>query len=120
VQERHAACPDTGPRLFVDQPQAGGADGLERPLDVVGPIGDVVKAGAAPCEEAAHGGVRAEWAQQLDVAVAHAEENRLDALRLDRLTVLKLHPEPVAVERDGVVEILNRDSDVVDPPEHGR
>jgi hypothetical protein len=34
--------------------------------------------------------------------------------------VLQGHPQPVPVERDGLVEILDGHGDVVDPPEHGR
>jgi hypothetical protein len=54
------------------------------------------------------------------VALAHAEQDSLDALFVDRLPVLKLHAEPLAVEGDGLVEVLDRDSDVIDASEHGR
>ena len=79
-----------------------------------------MKTGTVPRKEAAHGGVRAERAQQLDVVLAHAQQDRLDALRLDRLAVLQLEAEPIAVEHYRLVEVLHRHSDVVYPPEHGR
>jgi hypothetical protein len=33
--------------------------------------------------------------------------------------VLEGHPEAIPVERDGVVEVVDGHSDVVDPAEHG-
>jgi hypothetical protein len=34
--------------------------------------------------------------------------------------VLHSHAEPLRVERDGLVEVLDGHADVVDAPEHGR
>jgi hypothetical protein len=34
--------------------------------------------------------------------------------------MLQLETEPVAVEDNRLIQVLNRHSDVVNPPEHGR
>ena len=82
-------------------------------------VGHVVQARAVALQELADGRVRAERPQQLDVALADAEQHGLDALLLDGLAVLHGHAEPLRVERDGLVEVLHGHSDVIDPPEHG-
>jgi hypothetical protein len=53
------------------------------------------------------------------VAVADAEQHGLDALVLDGLAVLELHVEALAVEGDRLVEVLDRDADVIYAFEHG-
>lgn len=53
------------------------------------------------------------------MALADAEQHCLDALLLHRLAVLERHAEPLAVERDGLVEILDGHSDVINASEHG-
>jgi hypothetical protein len=54
------------------------------------------------------------------VALANAEQNGLNALLLDRLAVLERHAEPLAIESDRLVEVLDGDSDVIDAVEHER
>jgi hypothetical protein len=44
----------------------------------------------------------------------------VEAVLLGGLAVLERHAQPLAVERDGLVEVLDRNSDVIDPSEHGR
>ena len=46
MQERDPRAADAGARLLVDQPQAGGAQPVERGVDVVDLVGDVVQARA--------------------------------------------------------------------------
>ena len=87
MKESDAAVADADPRLGVDQLDAGGGDARQGGVDVVDRVGDVVQARALAGEELADGGVGAERPQQLDVAVADVEQDRLDALRLDRLAV---------------------------------
>ena len=120
VQERDTAFADAGARLFVDQLQTGIADGRQGGVDVVGAVGDVVHARALAFDELAHRRVRAGRAHQLDVAVADLEQHGLDPLLLDGLAVLLAHAEGIAVQREGAVEVLDGDSDVIDAPEHGR
>jgi uncharacterized cupin superfamily protein len=54
------------------------------------------------------------------VGVADAEQNCLDALLLHGLAVLERHAEPLAVERDGLLEVFDGHSYVVNASEHGR
>jgi uncharacterized cupin superfamily protein len=119
VQERHAAASDADAGLLVDQAKARGSHGLEARLDVVRPVRHMVKAGSAPREELPDSRVRAERPQQLHVGVAHAEQHGLDALLLHGLAVLERHAEPLAVERDGLVKVLDGHSYVINASEHG-
>jgi uncharacterized cupin superfamily protein len=119
VQERHAAAADADAGPFVDQPYPGGSHGFEGRLDVVGPVCHVVKAGSAPREELPDRRVRTERPQQLHVAVANAEQHRLHALILNGFAMLDGHAQPLAVEGDGLVEVLDRHSYVINASEHG-
>ena len=68
-------------------------------------------------DDLAVGGVRPERRQQVDVAVADVEQDRLDSLRLDRLAMSEFHFERALVELDRLVEVFDCDSDVVYPGE---
>ena len=96
------------------------AQARERRVDVRDAVGDVVQAGPLALEELPDRRVGAERLQQLDVAVADVEQHRLDALLLDGLAVGERHLERPLVERERGVEVVGRDADVVDQPEHGR
>ena len=119
VQKRHAAASDANAGLLVDQPYACGSHGLEGRLDVVRPVRHVVKAGSTPGEELPNRRVRTQRPQQLDVGVADTQQHGLDSPLLHGLAMLERHAEPLAVERDGVVEVLDRHSYVVNASEHG-
>ena len=81
----------------------------------------MVEARAPLRKKLAHGCVLRERAQELHVAVADLEQNRLDALLLDGLPVLLAHVEALSVELHRAVEVLDGHADVVDAPEqHGR
>jgi hypothetical protein len=54
------------------------------------------------------------------VAVTDLEQHGVDALLLYGLAVLLAHAKPVAVERDGAIEVLDGHADVIDPAEHER
>jgi hypothetical protein len=54
------------------------------------------------------------------VVLADVEQDRLHPLLLDHLAVHQRHLVGVLVERDGGVEVLDRDTDVVNPGEHAR
>jgi hypothetical protein len=120
MRERDAAAADALPRLGVDQLDPLLLQVGQRGVDVRDGVRYVVKPRSLLREELADGGVVAQRAEQLDMAVAHVEQHRLDALRFHGLAVHERHPERILVERDRGVEILHRDADVVDPVEHGR
>ena len=90
----------------------------ERGVDVVDAVGDVVEARALALEELADRRVRPERAQELDVAVADVEQDRLDALLLDRLAVRERHRHRALIERQRRVQVVGGDADVIDQAEH--
>ena len=75
---------------------------------------DVVHARASRGEELPDRRLRAERAEQLDAAAADAHRHGLDALIGDRLPLLELGTEQTLVARDGLVEVGDRDAEMVD------
>src|ERR687895_11590 len=120
MEEGHPAVADPGAGLLFDQPQPRRPDLLERRLDVLGGVGHVVQPGAAALEELPHGALGAQRREELDVPVADLEQDGLDAELLDGLAVLLAHLELLAVERHGLVKVLDGHAYVVDSAEHGR
>jgi hypothetical protein len=78
----------------------------------------MVQARALLRQEPADRRLRAKRGQQLDMALADVEQDRLDALLGHRLAMHERHPERVAVERDCAVEVLDGYADVIDAAEH--
>ena len=87
---------------------------LQRGRDVVDAVGDVVHAGSAALEVTPDRRVGTERAEQLHVGVPDVEQDLLDALVGDDLTVHRLQAEGGAVALDRGVQIRDRDPDVVD------
>ena len=87
MQEGDAAVADAGAGLGVDRLDPGGEHLRQGRVDVVDRVGDVVKARALAGKEPADCGVGPERRQQLDVPVADVEQDRLDALGVDRLAM---------------------------------
>ena len=90
------------------------ASTLELGRDVVDLEGDVVHPRPAPFEEPADRRVGVERGEQLDPIVADPQERRLDALLLERLAQLDLGSEQPPVGLDGLVEIGDGDTEMVD------
>ena len=120
MDEGHPGVADPHAGRLVDELQAPLAQRGERGVDVGHAVGDVVQPRAAAGQEAAHGRVRREWPQELDVPVADLEQHGLDALLVDDLAVLERQPVGLLVQRDRRVEVGDGDADVIDPLEHGR
>jgi hypothetical protein len=118
VQERHARPPDPDPRTLIDQAHAGGGQLSECLLDILDTVGDVMQTNAARGEEAADGGVRPERRQQLDMPVADVEQRGLHALIAERLAMHERQLQNAGVERDGGVDVLDANADVVDRRQH--
>src|SRR5262245_10752747 len=100
-------------RLLVDQLRAGAGKRAEHPGQVVDLVGDVVHPGPAAGEKPADRRIVAKRREQLDPAVADAHRCRLDALVDHRLAVLDAGGEQPLVGGDGVVEVVDRNPDVV-------
>src|SRR4051812_25837377 len=118
MQERDLRLPDAGARRLVDQAHSLVAQPPEDGLDVVDLVGDVVQPRAALGEELADRRVVVERGEQLDVVLAHVQQPGLDTLRLHRLAVHQGEPVDVDVEVDRLLEVGDREADVVDAPEH--
>jgi len=114
VNERDLPAEEAGPRPPVDELRPAGRQPLELRGDVVDREREVVHARAASGDEPSDRGVRAERREQLDPALAEAEERHLDAVLLEHLAVLEHRAEEPAVGGDGAVEVVDRDPNVVD------
>lgn len=103
-------------RLGVDQLGALPCELPERGADVLHLVGDMVHPRPAPGEEPPHRRVVAERCEELDAAPADAKRGRFDTLLLDAGTLLEATAEAALVRRHRLVEIGDRDADVMDPP----
>src|SRR5581483_6161153 len=112
VDERDLEPEQPDARALVDQLRAGGAQAVELGADVGDGECDMVHARASPGEEAADRRVRPE---QLDAALPDPERRRLDALLLDPLAMLDRRAEERGPALDRDVEVVDRDSEMVDP-----
>ncbi len=80
MQKCDAPAVRTGARLGIDQPHARGGEGTQPGFEVGHTQRHVVQAGAAPGKEARDGGIVGVGRDQLDPAIARAEEDDVDAL----------------------------------------
>jgi hypothetical protein len=101
------------PRSLVDQLGAGLRQVGEGGTDVVDLVRDVVHPRATLRKEAADGRVLAERAQQLETAQPDANGRRLDALLLHARAMLEPRAEEALVCVERAVEILDRETHVV-------
>jgi hypothetical protein len=97
----------------VDQLGARARQMREGGADVRHLVGNVVHPRAALREEAAHGSVLVERAQQLEPAVPNPNGSCLDPLFLDARPLLDPRAEKTLVRVQRAVEILDRETDVM-------
>src|SRR5262245_38305773 len=116
MNERDLQTVQAAAGLLVDQLRARLCEVLELGGDVIDPVGDVVHSRPALGQEPADRGVLCERAEQLYAALADLDRDRLDSLLLERLAVLELRPEQARVRVEGLLEIADRNPEVVDPP----
>lgn len=102
-------------RLEVDQLHALVREAAQLVVEVGDLVCDVVHAGPAPGEEPAHVRVVSERAQELDTTSADPHGSGLDALVRHRLALLELGPEHALVRVDGLVEVDDRNPQMMDP-----
>jgi hypothetical protein len=115
MDERHLEPEHPLARKLVDQLGASSCETLKLAADIVDLKSDVVHAWAALGEELPDRRVRPERGEQLDAALADAHRRRLDSLVTDGLAVLELGPEEPLVGVDGLVEVGDCDTEVMDP-----
>ncbi len=114
VHERNLKPEQPLTRLAVDQlgafPRELGHGGRQ----ITDLVRDVVHPGAAPREESPDGGLLAERREELDAISPDTEGSRLDPELHHRLAVLEPGGEEPSVRRERLVEIADRDPNVVD------
>ena len=102
-------------RLGVDQLRTCVGQAGKRRTKIGDLVGHVVHPGPACGDEAPDRSVVTEGGEQLDPAVPDAQRRRLHALLVDARALLEPSSEEVLVGRDRVIEVLDRDADVMDP-----
>ncbi len=110
----------TDTRFLVDEAHSLGPQMLEGGIEVDDRVGNVVHALTAGGQELPDRRVFAPGLQQLNVRTADGDHGLLDPLALDNLAVNRLDAVLAAIFRQGPVEVVHRDADVVDvDQEHG-
>ena len=115
MHERDLQAEHPPPWLGVDQLGTVANEVLKDDTDVLDLVGHVMHAGTTGCDELPHRRVVSERREQLDTAPADAHGCRLDALVVDSDAVLEPAAEISLVRRNGLVEIGDREADVMDP-----
>src|SRR4051794_2246082 len=116
MKERDLVAEEAPSRFLVDELDALSGQLAEGRADIGDPVGDVVHAGSALGQELADRRVVAERREELDSPVADPQRRGFDTLVGDGLAMLDLRPENPLVSGHGLVEILDRDAEMVDSP----
>jgi hypothetical protein len=114
VEECDLPPEDAAPRPLVDELGPGRRKAGEFRANVVDLEREVVHALPAPGKELADRGLRAPRRHQLDAALTEAEERDVSPLIIEGLAELDLRTEEALVGLDRLLEILDRDPDVVE------
>lgn len=101
-------------RPLVDQVGAGARKLGHRRVQIAHLVGHMVHSGTSLRQEATHRRVLAERLEQLDAAVTDPDRGGANALIIHRRAVLDPRPEQLRVGREGRVEILDGDSQMMD------
>jgi hypothetical protein len=102
-------------RLLVDQLRAGGGELSERGADVRHLVGDVVHPGPATSEKSTDWSVLARRSEQFDATAADENRGSFDTLGFEVVSKLETRSEHPFVDRDRLLEVDNRDADMVNP-----
>ena len=115
MDERDLEPEEPAVRLLVDHLDALLGELRELAPQVGHLVRDVVHSRPPFYEELADGSVVTERSDELDPALPEAHRGRLDSLRLDEVAILELGSEDPLVRVDGLVEVLDRDPQVMNP-----
>src|SRR3954462_9809128 len=114
MDERDLQAEHARARLVVDELGAVAPQRLERRADVLDLERDVVHPGAARGEEAPDRRVVLEGREQLHAVAPHADGDGFDALVGHRRAVLELRAEEPLVRLERVVQVLDRNAEMMD------
>jgi hypothetical protein len=103
-------------RLGVDQIRARVRQLRQRRAEVADLVRDVVHPRAALRQKAPDGSVLPKRLQQLHTTVANAKRRGAHPLVVDRRPMLDLGAEEPLVRRERVVEVVNGDTKMMNPP----
>ncbi len=103
---------------MIDQPDTRRAQPLELCVDIGHLIGDMVKSRTVLLQKAANCRVWTKRRQHLDVAVADIEQDTLHSLVGDGFPMCDRESERVTVVREGAIDVVDRDTDVIDAFKH--
>ncbi len=116
MDERDLEAEEAGPRAFVDEIRARARELRQRRLEITHLVGDMVHPRPPAREKAADGRVLAERFEQLDPAPANANRRGAHTLILHRRAMFDARVEQPLIRGESRVEILDRNSKMVDPP----
>jgi hypothetical protein len=102
-------------RLVVDELDSLLGKPFQLTLKIAHLVCDVMHARPAAGEKLADRRLLAKRREQLDATVADAQRRRFDTLLDNRVAVLDLGAEELPIRVDRIVEILDGDSEMVNP-----
>jgi len=116
VDEVDSGATRSGPCSLVEQLKTAFPQGLGDLVHVVDGVRDLVDAFAAGFEELGDRRLLGQWRDELQerAGLTHAQHRFADVLIVIDLGMDRLHAEGLGVERDGGIEVANRDPYVVD------
>ena len=118
VHERHLRPLGAWTRRLVDEADAARLEVGERRRNVLDAQRDVVDAGTALLDEFRNGRIGRGRFEQLQGGLSDRDEVRPDTLRPHVLGRLDVEAERVPVERQRLVDVLDRDADVIENSSH--
>ena len=101
--------------LLVDELDALLGEAFQLTSKIAHRVCDVMHAGTAGGEELADRRLLAKRGKELDAAVADAHRRRFDTLLGDRVAMFHFGAEQAPIRVERIVEILDGDSEMVDP-----
>jgi hypothetical protein len=112
VEECDAVATGPDSRALVDQAESGQATGIQSGVEVRDPVTDVVDAGSPLGEKLGDGTLGVPRLEQFDLDLAERQRNDLRAVR--HFTTARSQTQDLRVERQGGIEVLDRDAHVGD------
>jgi hypothetical protein len=115
MEEGDLESEETLPRLLVDQLDTALGELVDRGPDVSDLVGNVVHPGPPLGQKFANRRLLTQGREQLDPALSELQGGGLDALLGNSLAMLEPGAKDLFVGRHGLVEVLDRDAQVMDP-----